>query len=117
MASRVSPDLKALLDEKFSAHEHRSNLAISELEGRLRELMHDQEKAQDKRHMETLSLLQTHSSELTAHDVRIKRVEEHAAKGELKRDESFAAWRGLALAIVGALAVSAITSIVTLLKH
>lgn len=117
MALRVSSDLKALLDEKFSAHEHRSNLAISELEGRLRELMHDQEKAQDKRHLETLTLLQTHSSELTAHDVRIKRVEDQASKGELKRDESFAAWRGMAMAIVGALAVSAITSLLALLKH
>jgi len=106
MASRVSSDLKALLDDKFAAHEHRSNLAISELEGRLREMMHEQEKAQDKRHLETMTLLQTHTSEITAHDVRIKRVE-----------DSSSAWRAWALTVVGTLLVSAITSIFAALKH
>jgi hypothetical protein len=116
MASQVA-QLKELLDEKFAAHEHRSQLAISELEGRLRDAAYEEAKAHAARHAETLAVLAGHQSEITAHDVRIKRVEDQGAKLEAKREAGVDHWRLWAMGVMGTLLASALASIVSALKH
>lgn len=110
---RVSAELLKVLDDKFSAHEQRSANAIHELKSELTSVVHDLDKRSDERHSQTLGVLSTHGSELRLHDLRITRVEE----GEKERKAASDEWKRWGWGIIAALAVSVISSILTLLKH
>ena len=95
MAARgVSKDLRELLDDKFTQHEHRSALAINELKGEIVAYIHEQEKAAQERHNQTLGVLSAHGSRLDLHELRIGKVEtaaidlvneRKASAGDVKR--------------------------------
>lgn len=95
MATRgVSKDLREMLDSKFEQHEHRSQLAIGELKSEIVAIIHEQDKAAQERHGQTLGVLASHASRLDLHDLRLGKVEERAkellddrkaASGDVKR--------------------------------
>ena len=117
MASRIPTGLRELLDEKFAAHESRSNLAISELEGRLRDNAYDEVKASAIRHSETLALIASQHSVIDAHDVRIARVEVLAEKADAAKAANFSQWRAWALGLLAAVLVTAFSSFAALLRR
>lgn len=75
---KTPPAWVAALDEKFTAHEHRSQLAMNELKSELVEVVHAQEKAAVERHNQTLGVLGAHASRLELHELRLGKVEERA---------------------------------------
>jgi hypothetical protein len=95
MAARGVPkDLRDLLDDKFAQHEHRSALAINEFKSEIVNYIHEQEKAAQERHNQTLGVLSAHGSRLDLHELRLNRVEDRAsefvddrkaATGDMKR--------------------------------
>ena len=117
MTSRIPTGLRELLDEKFAAHESRSSLAISELEGRLRDNAYDEAKASAIRHSETLALIASQHSVIGAHDVRIARVEVLAEKADLAKAANFSQWRAWALGLLAAVLVTAFSSFAALLRR
>jgi hypothetical protein len=116
-SARVSADLIKVLDDKFSAHEHRSAKAISDLKTEVVSLIREQEKKHDERHAQTLGVLSAHGSRLDVHELRIDRVEEGEKAIVAKRDASDAEWRKWALGLLAAMLVSAVSSLLTLIRH
>jgi len=81
MAGRgVSKDLREMLDDKFTQHEHRSQLAIGELKSEIVSIIHEQDKLAQERHNQTLGVLAAHGSRLDLHELRINRVEDRASE-------------------------------------
>ena len=100
-----------MLDDKFAAHEHRSNVAISELRDNLSEMLKASDERNEVRHASVVALLTGHTTKLELHDLRIDRVEEKTkefeadrklATGDVKRS-MFAVFVGALLALLGAL--------------
>jgi hypothetical protein len=103
---RTTEGLKELLDEKFAAHEHRSNLAISELKNELVTIVHAQDKKNEERHAQTLGVLSAHGSRLELHDLRIERVEEKAKELHDDRKLVIGDWKRWVLGVVAAVLVA-----------
>lgn len=69
-----------MLDDKFTQHEHRSQLAIGELKSEIVSLIHEQDKIAQDRHNQTLGVLASHGSRLDVHELRLNRVEDRASE-------------------------------------
>lgn len=109
--SSIPTELVKLLDDKFAAHEHRSNVAINDLRDNLSEMLRAEAEKNELRHAATMALLTGHTTKIELHDLRIDRVEEKTkeiendrklATGDVKRS-AFAVFVGAALALLGAL--------------
>ena len=107
----IPTELVKLLDDKFAAHEHRSNAAIDNLRDNLSEMLRAEADKNELRHAATMALLTGHTTKIEVHDLRINRVEEKTkeiendrklATGDVKRS-AFAVFIGAALALLGAL--------------
>lgn len=107
----IPTELVKLLDEKFAAHEHRSNAAINDLRDNLSEMHRAEAEKNELRHAATMALLTGHTTKIELHDLRIDRVEEKTkeldterklATGDVKRGV-FAVFVGAVLALLGAI--------------
>lgn len=107
----IPTELVKLLDDKFAAHEHRSNAAIDNLRDNLSEMLRAEADKNELRHAATMALLTGHTTKIEVHDLRIDRVEEKTkeldgdrklATADVKRSV-FAVFIGAALALLGAL--------------